>query len=203
MFQCNDENEESSLLQTIRIPKNLLFLTDKLPQPNYEKKIIKKNNSFTDEVKESLPEIKMSQKNVNVIRKRSEKIFDKEIRESDKKENSEERKNERNYLPTQEDSNVRIINEQLIIPKKKRRIDNNDRSLDNIISHNIYSNALNGSGIGSNNIKILKSENYEIINSNSMLRDKSPYDDSPGLKKKTKDLMMLPNIRHQQNQDNK
>ena len=28
MFKCADENEESSLLQTIRIPKNLLFLPD-------------------------------------------------------------------------------------------------------------------------------------------------------------------------------
>jgi hypothetical protein len=36
-------------MQTIRIPKNLLFLSDKLPQPNYEKKI---NNSG------ELPEIR-------------------------------------------------------------------------------------------------------------------------------------------------
>jgi len=215
MFKCADENEESSLLQTIRIPKNLLFLPDKLPQPNYEKRQIKKNNnSFTDENKESLPEIKMSQK--NLIRKRSDKKYDKDIRESDKKENSEERQNqnqERNsigYIPTNntqngvsEDSNIRLNNDQVIsIPKKKRRMDN-DRSLDNIISHNIYSNALNGSGIGSGNVKVLKSENYEISNNNSILRDKSPYDDTPNLKKKSKDLMMLPNIRHQQNYDNK
>lgn len=207
-FKCTDENEESSLLQTIRIPKNLLFLTDKLPQPNYEKKIVKKNNnnsnSFSDEIKESLPDIKTNN-NKNNIRKRSENKFD-----SEKKENSEDKRtNERNsllinYLPTQNtnddkhSNNIKLSNEQIIIPKKKRRIDNNDRSLDNIISHNIYSNALNGSGIGSNNIKILKSENYEIHNSNSMLRDKSPYEDSPYLRKKNKDIMMLPNIRHQQ-----
>ena len=215
MFKCNDENEEATLLQTIRIPKNLLFLTEKLPQANYEKRIYKKHNSFTDENKESLPEIK-NQK--NLIRRKSDKISDKkydiDIRESDKKENSEERKNNHdrisvgNYLPTQnaiseDNGNVRINNEQIIIPKKKRRIENNDRSLDNIISHGVYSNALNGSGIGSNNVKILKSENYEIRNNNSMLQDKSPYDESPGIKKKNKDLMQLPNIRHQQNYDNK
>lgn len=263
MFKCSDENEESSLLQTIRIPKNLLFLPDKLPQPNYEKKILRKNNSnsFTDDNinnKDSLPEInKMSQK--NAIRKRSDKKYDKDshipgISNSDKKEkensNSEERERERerdkdhrennqnirehrehyrdrhnhdrnslgnpnniNILPTQnnqnnnDDSNLRINNhnEIITIPKKKRRIENNDRSLDNIISHNIYSNALNGSGIANNNnIKILKSENYEISNNNSMLRDKSPYEDSPNLNlKKKKDFMMLPNIRHQQNHENR
>lgn len=215
MFKCNDESEESSLLQTIRIPKNLLFLTDKLPQPNYEKKITKKNNnnsnSFSDEIKESLPDIKINQ-NKNHIRKRSEKKYDKDIRDSDKKDNSEEKRNNDrnslliNYMPTNDESNgnLKLNNEQIIIPKKKRRIDNNDRSLDNIISHNIYSNALNGSGIGSNNnIKILKSENYEINNNNSLIRDKSPYEDSPYIRKKSKDIMMLPNIRHQQKYENK
>lgn len=214
MFKCTDENEESSLLQTIRIPKNLLFLPDKLPQPNYDKRIIKKNNSFTDENKDSLPDIKLSQKNQNLIRKRSDKKYDKDIRESDKKEVSEDRVQNQdrnsigNVLPTQngvnEDSNIRVNNDQVIsIPRKKKRIENNDRSLDNIISHNIYSSALNGSGIGNNNVKILKSENYEISNNNSIIREKSPYDDSPNLKKKNKEFMMLPNIRHQQNYDNK
>lgn len=33
-----EENEDQALLQTIRIPKNLLFLSDKLPEPNYTKK---------------------------------------------------------------------------------------------------------------------------------------------------------------------
>lgn len=27
---------QSSLLNTIRVPKNLLYLTDRLPKPNYE-----------------------------------------------------------------------------------------------------------------------------------------------------------------------
>jgi hypothetical protein len=45
------------LLQTIRVPKNLLFLSDKLPQPNYEK-TIKKNNSFTKKNINELPDIR-------------------------------------------------------------------------------------------------------------------------------------------------
>lgn len=44
----DDMHHDANLLQTIRIPKNLLFLTDRLPQANYEKGSKKKefyNNS--------------------------------------------------------------------------------------------------------------------------------------------------------------
>lgn len=37
--------DSNMLLQTIRIPKNLLFLTDRLPQANYEKSIPKKKET--------------------------------------------------------------------------------------------------------------------------------------------------------------
>ena len=38
-FTGEQESEDKALLQTIRIPKNLLFLSDKLPKPNYSKHI--------------------------------------------------------------------------------------------------------------------------------------------------------------------
>ena len=47
----NDENltDDQALLQTIRIPKNLLFLSDKLPRPNYDKHQHMKNyRSFSN-----------------------------------------------------------------------------------------------------------------------------------------------------------
>ena len=47
-FKNPEDFEEMTLLQTIRIPKNLLFLTDKLPQANYEKIPMKKNLSFSN-----------------------------------------------------------------------------------------------------------------------------------------------------------
>ena len=40
-----DEKEEQYLLKTIHIPKNLLFLSNQLPKPNYSKKIVKKSNT--------------------------------------------------------------------------------------------------------------------------------------------------------------
>jgi hypothetical protein len=40
----NDEfyQSQSSLLNTIRVPKNLLYLTDRLPKPSYESPTVKK-----------------------------------------------------------------------------------------------------------------------------------------------------------------
>jgi hypothetical protein len=55
-----DEIEDQALLQTIKIPKNLLFLSDKLPQANYEKQVNKKNNSFTKKNVNDLPDIRMN-----------------------------------------------------------------------------------------------------------------------------------------------
>lgn len=31
-----DQNEQLNLLSTIRVPKNLLYLTDRLPKPQYD-----------------------------------------------------------------------------------------------------------------------------------------------------------------------
>ena len=37
-FKMNDNDilNENELLQTIRVPKNLLYLTDRLPKPKYD-----------------------------------------------------------------------------------------------------------------------------------------------------------------------
>jgi hypothetical protein len=56
-----EDVEDAALLQTIKIPKNLLFLSDKLPQPNYEKHVIsKKNHSFTKKNQNDLPDIRVN-----------------------------------------------------------------------------------------------------------------------------------------------
>ena len=54
-FGSEDEAEDKCLLKTIHMPKNLLFLSDKLPKPNYDKKFknnntnINQNNTALDE----------------------------------------------------------------------------------------------------------------------------------------------------------
>ena len=43
-FAKEDETEDKFLLKTIHMPKNLLFLSDKLPKPNYDKQFISTNS---------------------------------------------------------------------------------------------------------------------------------------------------------------
>ena len=57
-----DENEEQNLLKTIHMPKNLLYLSNQLPKPNYKKdKLINKNNTAC--------EVKASNLNQNIFPK--------------------------------------------------------------------------------------------------------------------------------------
>ena len=50
-FGSEEENEDKCLLKTIHMPKNLLFLSDKLPKPNYDKQFKNTNNSGEEENK--------------------------------------------------------------------------------------------------------------------------------------------------------
>ena len=47
-FASEDESEDKCLLKTIHMPKNLLFLSDKLPKPNYDKQFKNNNNTIDD-----------------------------------------------------------------------------------------------------------------------------------------------------------
>ena len=73
-FPGDQENEDKALLQTIKIPKNLLFLSDKLPKPNYSKHM-RNNNSVSE---------RLNMKNYRSFSKKS----DYEIK--DNKENNKE-----------------------------------------------------------------------------------------------------------------
>jgi hypothetical protein len=48
-FAGEDEHEDKFLLKTIHMPKNLLFLSDKLPKPNYDKQFKTTNNRIDNE----------------------------------------------------------------------------------------------------------------------------------------------------------
>ena len=48
-FAGEDEHEDKFLLKTIHMPKNLLFLSDKLPKPNYDKQFKSTNNGIDNE----------------------------------------------------------------------------------------------------------------------------------------------------------
>ena len=132
-FKANgDENYESSLLQTIRVPKNLLFLTDRLPQANYEKIPNKKNMSFHNS---SLPDVKSHKKRESRKQERGDgqvnkKDFvnqasvDQVHKEKEKTENGKDRHSE--MEPQVKARNVVSLqphrNEDIEMIKKKNRI---------------------------------------------------------------------------------
>ena len=97
-----DNMDEGELLKTIRIPKNILFLTDKLPGANYDSNIStsnqiknnQKNNKNLSFPSGALPDIKISKKspkNESVLKK----SLDKSIRE-DNKDNNENKNRSNN-----------------------------------------------------------------------------------------------------------
>jgi len=105
-FAGEDENEDICLLKTIRMPKNLLFLSDKLPKPNYDKQFksnqienneksyrsFNKPNTNNDDKKEN-------EKNVNVVNKKPMKLIKLEHIPEEKekeKENEKEKEIEKN-----------------------------------------------------------------------------------------------------------
>jgi hypothetical protein len=59
-----DDNDDPQLLQTIKVPKNMLFLTEKLPKPNYEKIPHKKNLSFSNNEADIIKKKKQIKKNI-------------------------------------------------------------------------------------------------------------------------------------------
>ena len=119
------ESEDKALLQTIRIPKNLLFLSDKLPKPNYSKHMraanisteklnINNYKSFqTSEEKDDRKEIQIK-KPLNIINSNKDIIINKN----------------KNILPLMK------INEPKIINKNIELGYNHVNSLNNINSKN-------------------------------------------------------------------
>ena len=86
-----DENCDQLLLRTIKIPKNLLFLSDKLPKPNYVKNIansnskinIKNYRSYTNrkELETKIPPLPPLKSVPGKVEKIGEKRLEKDINE--------------------------------------------------------------------------------------------------------------------------
>jgi hypothetical protein len=168
----DDGTEEMTLLQTIKIPKNLGFLTDKLPQANYEKFPNKRNLSFTNNNEKGKIKLK---KNIKKIEKEKDHA-------DENKDNNEDEQGNKKYHNIDED-------EDNTVNKRKKR-----GSLD----HSQISGVNNNNN---NNIKVIKNtENIEINKSNikEKEREKSPIMDR---EKRTKEInannILLPNIKNQ------
>lgn len=183
-FNNIDDNEESSLLQTIRVPKNLLFLTDKLPQPNYERIPNKRNLSFTNN-KTDLPDI--HGKNINKSKKSKKS---KEIQKENKKEYSEKK-------DTKDKHSIQPNNEEIVIKKMEKIDEDQDDIKKKRITASLNQSHLSGGKIDNSsinhNIKIIKGSDLDI--NTSVVREKSPINEE---KRKIKEANnMLPNIKGQ------
>lgn len=186
-FKNIEDNEESSLLQTIRIPKNLLFLTDKLPQANYEKIPNKRNLSFNNN-KNELPDIngKNIHKSKKSIKKSERRENTKDKKDSDNKENRD-----RNIIS---ENNNNEEGENKKYEKNDNEVDEDNPKKKKIVASLDHSHVSGNNSNNNHNIKIIKNTESLEVNS-SIQREKSPILNEE--KKKLKDNMMLPNIKNQ------
>ena len=77
-FAGEEESEDKCLLKTIHMPKNLLFLSDKLPKPNYDKQF-KSSKNVIDENKNYRSFNKLNNNKVNTKGEIEMKDFNKGI----------------------------------------------------------------------------------------------------------------------------
>ena len=168
--------EDNHLLQTIRIPKNLLYLTDKLPTSNYEKYNNDKRNqnqSFSNKRisnNENLP-------NINSQSLRKVKPKKKEIEGKSISPTRGKLQNEDTNLPSEE-----AINSKETIVKESKPIDNN------IKIKKLEMPKLNYNSIENDHSRLLSLENSNRSNDkrkNNVLVNNSINND----------IMLLPHIR--------
>ena len=171
-FAGDEENEDLALLKTINIPKNLLFLTDKLPQPNYDKK--KNNNNTNNSLKTSANTLILSTQkqilplniNNNENSKNSNQINNNIIKN---KLNSKEKKIEIKKIEIT--NNIKPININLISENKKE--DNvNDDNLSIKKNEEKKAISLNKDDIVKNEEQLLKKENNDILKNKIIVNDK-------------------------------
>ena len=171
-FAGDEENEDLALLKTINIPKNLLFLTDKLPQPNYDKK--KNNNNTNNSLKTSANTLILSTQkqilplniNNNENSKNSNQINNNIIKN---KLNSKEKKIEIKKIEIT--NNIKPININLISENKKE--DNvNDDNLSIKKNEEKKAISLNKDDVVKNEEQLLKKENNDILKNKIIMNDK-------------------------------
>jgi NIMA (never in mitosis gene a)-related kinase len=171
-FAGDEVNEDLALLKTINIPKNLLFLTDKLPQPNYDKK--KNNNNTNNSLKTSANTLILSTQkqilplniNNNENSKNSNQINTNIIKN---KLNLKEKKIEIKKIEIT--NNIKPININLISENKKE--DNvNDDNLSIKKNEEKKAISLNKDDVVKNEEQLLKKENNDIIKNKIIMNDK-------------------------------
>jgi len=155
-----DDIDEGVLLKTIRIPKNILFLTERLPEPNYDKgkgngknKNININNNKDKKItfpSNFLPDIKLK-----FNRTKNQKDIDKNA-------------NNINLNLVNKNKGINHVNKSEKKTQEKTKI--HQKNIDNINENNVDNNNLNGENNNNNSEKkIIDNNNLNamIPNNNS------------------------------------
>ena len=162
-FGSEDENEDKCLLKTIHMPKNLLFLSDKLPKPNYDRQF--KDTNKNDEEKKNY-------RSFNKVVSLNNNLGNTNNTSETNRENnscSTHPKRPLKLVPLKNNSNNNL-NIDSIIEKEKENIlmnkENSKQDLNIVQNNNNKNNALN------NKIKnINNSSNNLVINHNLNNKD--------------------------------
>ena len=150
-FAGEEESEDKCLLKTIHMPKNLLFLSDKLPKPNYDKQF-KSSKNVIDENKNYRSFNKVNNNKVNTKDEIEIKDFNKGIHI----------KKPLKLSPLPNIPEEKITKNIIIRENNKQDIKNN---INNSHSINSISCIINDKNNNINNILVSKSNN--IINSSN------------------------------------
>ena len=187
-------NEDQALLKTINIPKNLLFLSDKLPSPNYNSfSLNRKNKEMSNNCTKRNNTVKenefIEKKNTDILelKKKKEELYKKEIEAIKEKEREMRIKQELllNDIKKKEEKNKNIVenekNQEVKLNVKIKKIDSN-ASNNNLLNINKYkrlhlpeiNNSVNNINyiapkINRLNLRVNNSNNYRNGNNNLYL----------------------------------
>ena len=173
-----DEFEEQYLLKTIHIPKNLLFLSNQLPKPNYKKgknklemKINTNPHKKSIDVRHHLPKLiinhRISEESKNALTIIKQNSIDKDDKE--KEDNTNDINNIKNKTPLDIKNEVQFykklydINKKLIKPVKKNKSLEKELPIEYYNINNIANNNMSNNNINNNDLSI----NNNINNKNS------------------------------------
>ena len=175
-----DEFEEQYLLKTIHIPKNLLFLSNQLPKPNYKKgknklemKINTNPHKKSIDVRHHLPKLiinhRISEESKNALTIIKQNSIDKDDKEKEKEDNTNDINNIKNKTPLDIKNEVQFykklydINKKLIKPVKKNKSLEKELPIEYNNIQNISNNNMSNNNINNNDLSI----NNNINNKNS------------------------------------
>ena len=178
-FAGEEDTEDKCLLKTIHMPKNLLFLSDKLPKPNYDKQLKNNNTNGIDENKNYRSFNKVNNNKINNNKDEIEiKDFNKGIHI----------KKPTKLAPLPNIPEEKITRNNISIENNKQNtIKNNSHSTNDITNINGEDKNNNISSIS--NILVSKSNNN--INNNKIILKKDEMYNADILSKQKNDLRKI------------